>query len=137
LGQTIGCRRANRPGPAHHHVANGPGRLAEIPRLDYEKFVWQQPLLDEQDGISLRIKSDRPKVARTATDSDVHASSVECRAASVEKGVPGSAGIPAGEVVGVETRPHGCRRYRFANSGDFDLHLLDLVLDVAEAGVLA
>src|SRR5207244_1519707 len=51
-----------------------------------------------------------------------------------------SAGIPAGEVVAVETRPHGRRRsqeYRFANSGDFNLHLLDLVLDVPVARVLA
>ena len=48
------------------------GGLAEVARGDDLKFVRQQPLLDEQDGIARRVESDGAVMARAALSGDVH-----------------------------------------------------------------
>ena len=73
LGEPIGRGGANRASAAHDHVFDGPGGLAEIARRDDAKFVWQQPLLDEQDGIGPDVERHGAKVSGATVDGGVQA----------------------------------------------------------------
>ena len=72
LCQAVSRGGADRAGAAHDHVPDGIGRLPEIARGDDLEFVRKQALLDEQDGVFFRVKSDGPEMLFTSVESDVH-----------------------------------------------------------------
>jgi len=58
------------PAPRTNHFPDGTGGLAKVARGDHFKLVRQQPLLDEQNRILARIKSNSaivPSASTTAT----------------------------------------------------------------------
>src|SRR5690606_14439438 len=72
LGETVGRGGADGAGAANHHVADGPGGLAEVTRPDDLESVGQQALLDEPDLIAVRVEGDGAEVARASGDGDLH-----------------------------------------------------------------
>ena len=72
LGQPVRRGGANRSGTPDHHVADRRCRLHVSPGPDQTEPVWEQPLLDQDNGIPGRIESNSAIVTDLATDQDVH-----------------------------------------------------------------
>ena len=72
LGQTIGGGGADGAGAAHDHVADGPGRFAEVPRGHDLKPMRQKPLLDELNLVGWGIEPDGAVVFGDLSEGDVH-----------------------------------------------------------------
>jgi hypothetical protein len=72
LGKTIGSGGTDSTGTPDDHVADGRCRLEVAAGPNTMKSVGQQPLLNQDNGVSGRIEFDGSEVTDLAADHDVH-----------------------------------------------------------------
>jgi hypothetical protein len=72
LGESVGGGGADGSRAADNHVFDGEGGFAEVARGNDFKFVWEQALFDQQDGVLFGVEGDGAIVTGLAADGDVN-----------------------------------------------------------------